>query len=32
MGGIIGCAHVKYNYDINKLNNINSDDVSIFSL
>ena len=32
MGGIIGCAYVKYNYDMNKLNNINSDDISIFSL
>ena len=32
MGGIIGCAFVKYNYDMNKLNNINSDDISIFSL
>jgi endonuclease YncB( thermonuclease family) len=32
MGNILGCAYVKYNYDINKLNNINSDDISIFSL
>lgn len=32
MGGILGCAYVKYNYDMNKLNNINSDDISIFSL
>ena len=32
MGSIIACAHVKYNHDMNKLNNINSDDVSIFSL
>lgn len=32
MGGIIGCAYVKYSYDMNKLNNINSDDISIFSL
>jgi len=32
MGSILGCAIVKYNYDMNKLNNINSDDISIFSL
>ena len=32
MGNILGCAIVKYNYDMNKLNNINSDDISIFSL
>ena len=32
MGSILGCAYVKYNYDMNKLNNINSDDISIFSL
>tara|TARA_B100000035_G_C20745280_1_gene441534 strand:- start:200 stop:652 length:453 start_codon:yes stop_codon:yes gene_type:complete len=32
MGNILGCAIVKYNYNMNKLNNINSDDISIFSL
>ena len=32
MGSVLGCAFVKYNYDMNKLNNINSDDISIFSL
>ena len=32
MGSILGCVIVKYNYDMNKLNNINSDDISIFSL
>tara|TARA_B100000700_G_scaffold316024_1_gene404884 strand:+ start:324 stop:776 length:453 start_codon:yes stop_codon:yes gene_type:complete len=32
MGSVLGCAIVKYNYDMNKLNNITSDDISIFSL
>lgn len=32
MGSVLGCLYVKYNHELNNLNNINFDDISFFSL